>query len=335
MRYQTFGRRTGLRVSELALGSAMFGTRPGALASPDQARAVFDAYADAGGNFIDTSDAYELGESEKVLGDLLRDRREQFVLATKYTRMPNSGANLTGNSRRTAIRSVEASLRRLNTDYLDVLWVHLPDGVTPIDEILATFDDLTRSGKILHGGLSNFPAWRVAAAAVKSPTLLGVQEPLNLLNRDVEREMLPAAEAFGLGVCTYFPLASGRLTGKYRRGEKGRFTEMNLPLEDAGQRKTVLDTLLEISQEAGEAPGRIAMAWLLARGHRATTAVVPIVGPRTPEQLQDYLQALTFDLEPEHYRRLDDASAPPIADNTSYAFGGEFDRFKPPAVPVV
>ncbi|MFF4052812.1 aldo/keto reductase [Streptomyces chartreusis] len=335
MRYQTFGRRTGLRVSELALGAAMFGTRPGVRANPEQARAVLDAYADAGGNFIDTSDAYELGESEAVLGDLLRDRREHFVLATKYTRMPLTGVNLTGNSRRTAIRSVEASLRRLNTDYLDVLWVHLPDGVTPIDEILATFDDLTRSGKILHGGLSNFPAWRVAAAAVKSPTLLGVQEPLNLLNRALEREMLPAAEAFGLGVCTYFPLASGRLTGKYRQGEEGRFTDMNLPLEDAGQRKTVLDTLLEISQEAGEAPGRVAMAWLLARADRATTAIVPIVGPRTPEQLQDYVKALALDLEPEHYRRLDEASVPSIEDNTSYSFGGEFDRFKLPAVPVV
>ncbi|MDH6523141.1 aryl-alcohol dehydrogenase-like predicted oxidoreductase [Streptomyces sp. SAI-135] len=335
MRYQTFGRRTGLRVSELALGTAMFGTRAGVRANPEQARAVLDAYADAGGNFIDTSDAYEFGESEAVLGDLLRDRREQFVLATKYTRMPLTGVNLTGNSRRTAIRSVEASLRRLKTDYLDVLWVHLPDGVTPIDEILATFDDLTRSGKILHGGLSNFPAWRVAAAAVKSPTLLGVQEPLNLLNRGLEREMLPAAEAFGLGVCTYFPLASGRLTGKYRQGEEGRFTDMNLPLEDAGQRKTVLDTLLEISQEAGEAPGRVAMAWLLARADRASTAIVPIVGPRTPEQLQDYVKALALDLEPEHYRRLDEASAPSIEDNTSYSFGGEFDRFKLPAVPVV
>ena len=335
MQYQTFGRRTGLRVSELALGAAMFGTRPGARANPEQARALLDAYADAGGNFIDTSDAYELGESETVLGDLLRDRREQFVLATKYTRMPHLGVNLTGNSRRTAIRSVEASLRRLNTDYLDVLWVHLSDGVTPIDEILATFDDLTRSGKILYGGLSNFPAWRVAAAAVKSPTLLGVQEPLNLLNRDVEREMLPAAEAFGLGVCTYFPLASGRLTGKYRQGEKGRFTDMSLPLEDAGQQKTVLDTLLEISQEADEAPGRVAVAWLLARADRATTAVVPIIGPRTPEQLQDYVNALALDLDPEHYRRLDEASAPPIEDNTSHAFGGEFYRFKLPAVPVI
>ncbi|SEQ53918.1 aldo/keto reductase [Lentzea albida] len=334
MRYQTFGRRTGLRVSELALGTAGFGTGPNARSTPDEARIVLNAFADAGGTFLDTSDGYGAGESESVLGELIEGRREDFVLGTKYTRMPHS-VHRTGNSRRAALLSVEASLRRLRTDYIDLLWVHLPDGVTPIDEILSTFEDLRRAGKILHGGLSNFPAWRVAVGASRSLDLVGVQEPLNLLNRDIEHEMLPAAEAFGLGVCAYYPLAGGRLTGKYRRGEEGRYTALGVPTEDTGHQKSVLDVVLEIADEVGEKPGRIASAWVLARAERATTAIVPIIGPRTTEQLDDYIASLSLELTPEHYARLESVSAPRIRDDSPYTFAGETARFKFPATPVI
>ena len=167
MSYQAFGRLTGLRVSTVALGTSNFGTTPGARTDSAQARRIVDAFAEAGGNFIDTADAYQGGTSEEVLGEVLAGRRDEFVLATKFTRTPDprAGASATGNSRRNAVRSLEASLRRLRTDYVDVYWVHLPDGVTPVAEILATLGDLIQAGKIRHGGLSNFPAWRVAAAA--------------------------------------------------------------------------------------------------------------------------------------------------------------------------
>jgi aryl-alcohol dehydrogenase-like predicted oxidoreductase len=338
MRYQTFGRRTGLRVSELALGTANFGTGPSARSGPEEARSILDAFADAGGNFVDTADAYQSGEAESVLGELLAGRRERFVLGTKYSRMPRPGVNLTGNSRRSAIRSVEASLKRLRTDYLDVLWVHLPDGVTPIDEIVETFEDLVRAGKILHGGLSNFPAWRVAAAALKSTAMIAVQEPMSLVTRGVEREVLPAAEAFGLGMCVFWPLGGGLLTGKYRHGADGRLTAWGagVQVEDSAQRKSIVDTLLDVAEELGVVPAQAAMAWLLARTARTATAVVPIIGPRTVAQLDDYLGALTVRLSEEQYARLDSVSALDLApEDASPAFGGEADRFRRPVVPVV
>jgi aryl-alcohol dehydrogenase-like predicted oxidoreductase len=167
MRYRLFGRHTGLRVSELVLGAGNFGTRWGHGAEPEEARRIFDAYADAGGNFIDTANGYQFGQSEEILGDLLSGRREDFVLATKFTARTdlNSGILVTGNSRRAMVSSVEASLKRLKTDRIDLYWVHMSDGVTPVEEIVRGFDDLVRAGKILYGGLSDFPAWRVARAA--------------------------------------------------------------------------------------------------------------------------------------------------------------------------
>jgi aryl-alcohol dehydrogenase-like predicted oxidoreductase len=166
MRYQTFGRLTGLRVSEYALGTANFGT-----SGPESARQIFEAFAAAGGTTVDTSNIYQDGQAETVLGGLLGRRRDDFVVITKYsgTRQDQPRPGTTGNSRKTMIRSLEASLRRLDTDYVDVFMPHFPDGVTPIEEILAGFDDLIRSGKIRHGGLSNFPAWRVSTAWPSAP----------------------------------------------------------------------------------------------------------------------------------------------------------------------
>jgi aryl-alcohol dehydrogenase-like predicted oxidoreductase len=167
MRYKLFGAHTGLRVSELVLGAGNFGTRWGYGAEPDEARRIFDAYADAGGNFIDTANGYQFGQSEEILGDLLTGRRDDFVLATKFSVRTdmNSGILVTGNSRRAMIASVEGSLKRLKTDRIDLYWVHMSDGVTPVEEIVRGFDDLVRAGKIVYAGLSDFPAWRVARAA--------------------------------------------------------------------------------------------------------------------------------------------------------------------------
>ena len=167
MRYKIFGQRTGLRVSELVLGAGNFGTRWGHGAEPEEARRIFDAYADAGGNFIDTANGYQFGQSEEILGDLLAGKRDEFVLATKFTMRtdPSSGLLVTGNSRKSMAGSVEASLKRLKTDRIDLYWAHASDGVTPLEEIVRGFDDLVRAGKILYAGLSDFPAWRVARAA--------------------------------------------------------------------------------------------------------------------------------------------------------------------------
>jgi aryl-alcohol dehydrogenase-like predicted oxidoreductase len=226
-RHKIFGRQTGLRVSEFALGTANFSTSDVG-AGPEASRQIFDAFVAAGGTTFDASNIYQDGQAETVLGGLLGRDRDDFVVITKYsgTRQERPRPGTTGNSRKTMIRSLEASLRRLNTDYVDVFMPHFPDGTTPIEEILAGFDDLIRSGKILHGGLSNFPAWRVAGAAVRAdvrgiPPLVGIETEYSLAERSADRELLPMAEAHGLGVLLYSPLGGGLLTGKYRQGEKG------------------------------------------------------------------------------------------------------------------
>jgi aryl-alcohol dehydrogenase-like predicted oxidoreductase len=207
MRYTTFGPRTGLRVSEYALGTATFGAAPAAAGATDSQH-VFTAFVDAGGTTFDTSNLYGGGEAESRLGELLGDVRDDFVIITKYGGSRTSTRpGTTGNSRKTMFRSLEESLRRLRTDYVDVFMPHFPDGVTPADEILAGLDDLIQAGKVRYGGLSNFPAWRVAGAATRShlsgrTPLAGIQTEYNLVERSAERELLPMAEAHGLGART-------------------------------------------------------------------------------------------------------------------------------------
>jgi aryl-alcohol dehydrogenase-like predicted oxidoreductase len=350
--YLAFGRRSGLRVSAFALGTSNFGTSPGARTDLAEARKIVDAYATAGGNFIDTADAYQGGTSEEVLGQVLAGRRDDFVLATKFTRTPDprAGAAATGNGRRTAIRSLEASLARLRTDYVDVYWVHLPDGVTPTAEILATFDDLIRAGKIRYGGLSNFPAWRVAAAAAtdrlpgRGTVLAGIQDEYSLAHRAADADLIPAAEAFGLGACLYAPLAGGLLTAKYRptgpaepRGDGGRLGAWGAGVrtEDTAQQTTILDTLVTVAKDLDAAPARVAVAWLAERARRSATALVPVIGPRTTSQLDDYLAALDLPLSPAQYARLTEVSAVPGVPGYDIAFGGESDRFRRPPIPVI
>ena len=317
MRYKLFGKHTGLRVSELALGTANFGTRWGHGADVDESRRILDAYAGAGGNFIDTADGYQSGESEEVLGELLAGRRNDFVLATKYTCATDPGANLqtTGNSRRAMIASVEASLRRLKTDRIDLYWAHVSDSVTTLEEMVRGFDDLARAGKIIYAGLSDFPAWRVARAATIAELrgavpIAGLQVEHSLVERTTEHELLPAGHALGLGVVTFSPLGGGLLTGKYRQPDraKGRdegFGGAGFQPENTPQRTAILDTLLAIAGETGVTPGALAIAWVAAKGS------LPIIGPRTLAQLENNLGAVDVKLSPEHLARLDAVSAPP------------------------
>ncbi|MBA5640052.1 aldo/keto reductase [Duganella sp. LX20W] len=312
MQYVVFG-RTGLRVSQVALGTGNFGTGWGYGADPDVAKAVFDAYAEAGGNFIDTADVYQFGQSEELLGALLQGRREDFVLATKFSNgaTPNANRLVTGNSRKAMIASVEASLKRLKTDRIDIYWAHHPDGVTPVEEIVRGFEDLARAGKILYAGLSNFPAWRLARAVTLAELthavpIAAAQFEHSLVHRESEADLFPAAHALGLGIVTWSPLGGGMLTGKYRQGEKGRaegFGGRVFQFEDTPQRTQILDTVLSVATELGVSASQVAISWA------GTHGAVPIIGPRTLGQLSDNLGALTIALSAEQINRLDNAGS--------------------------
>jgi aryl-alcohol dehydrogenase-like predicted oxidoreductase len=348
MHYQTFGWLTGLRVSEYALGTANFSTSDTG-AGPEASRQIFEAFVAAGGTTFDTSNLYQDGQAETVLGGLLGRQRDNFVVITKYsgTRQHQPRPGTTGNSRKIMVRSLEASLRRLNTDYVDIFMPHFPDGTTPIEEILAGFDDLIRSGKILHGGLSNFPAWRVAGAAVRADLrglapLVGIQTEYSLAERSAERELLPMVQAHGLGVVLYSPLAGGLLTGKYRHGEQGRLNPRGPAIEGTAQRTAVIDAVLAIADEIGSSAVHVSLAWLRRRAALAPTALIPIVGPRTLTQLEEYLKALHLELSDQHYQHLDKVSAvrlgTPHEDVTaalSNGIDGDRTQLQPSLVPVI
>lgn len=312
MKYLPFG-RTGLRISQVALGTGNFGTGWGYGADPDAATAVFNAYAEAGGNFIDSADVYQFGQSEELLGKLLEGRRENFVVATKFTNgaVPNADRLVTGNSRKAMVASVEASLRRLKTDRIDLYWVHHPDGVTPTEELVRGFDDLARAGKILYAGLSNFAAWRLSRAVTlaeltRSVPIAGAQFEHSLVHREPEAELFPASRALGLGIVTWSPLGGGMLTGKYRDGEKGRaegFGGRVFQAENSPQRTRVLDTVIAIAGELGVNAGQVALAWA------GTHGAIPILGPRSAPQLADNLGALAVELSADQLARLDAVSS--------------------------
>lgn len=312
MKYKTFG-KTGLSVSQIALGTGNFGTGWGYGADPVVSEAIFNTYAEAGGNFIDTADIYQFGQSEELLGTLLQGRRDEFVLATKFTNgaSANPGRLTTGNSRKAMVSSVEASLKRLKTDRIDLYWAHHPDAVTPIEEILRGLEDLARAGKILYAGLSNFPAWRLARAVTladisRTLPIAAAQFEHSLVHRQPETDLFQASHALGLGVVTWSPLGGGMLTGKYRQGEKGRaegFGGKVFQPENSAQRTLILDTVLDIAAELGVSASQVAIAWA------GTHGAIPIIGPRSQEQIGDNLGALALTLADEQIQRLDAVSS--------------------------
>ncbi|MEU6198619.1 aldo/keto reductase [Streptomyces sp. NPDC047061] len=350
MRYTTFGRRTGLRVSEYALGTGNFGTGWGAGAEPDESRRMFDRFAEAGGTFLDTADSYQFGESEELVGKFIANDRDHFVLATKFTNgaAQRRGISSTGNSRKNMVSSLEASLRRLGTDYVDLYWVHFPDDLTPMEEILRGLDDLVSSGKILHAALSNFPAWRVSRAATLADLknwapVAGIQIEYSLVERTADRELLPMAESLGLGAALWSPLGGGLLTGKYRRSIEGRLTDFKtlVHVESTEQKTAIVDSVLAIAEENGATPAQVSVAWLRERASRASTPFVPIIGPRNLAQLDDYLGALDVQLTPKQFARLSDISAIPLgvpheatAGVRDAVQGGDASRIIQPRVPI-
>jgi aryl-alcohol dehydrogenase-like predicted oxidoreductase len=311
--YRLLG-RSGLRVSPLALGTATFGTEWGWGAGKAEARKLFDTYVERGGNFIDTANTYTDGSAERQLGEFARDRRESLVLATKYTTLRRPGdPNSAGSHRKSLFASVEASLTRLNTDYLDLLYLHVWDFATPVEEILRGLDDLVRQGKVLYVAMSNAPAWEIsrmqAIADLRgwSP-LVGLQVEYNLINRAAERDLIPMARAMGLGVTPFSPLAGGLLTGKYRDTEPdaGTRRSFNAGLGMVTERNlAIADVVTEVAAELGHTPAQVGLAWTLQ--NPGVTA--PIIGARTPEQLEGNLGALEVEFTEAQLVRLDEASA--------------------------
>ncbi|WP_432151369.1 aldo/keto reductase [Streptomyces sp. bgisy029] len=310
MRCTLFG-RTGLRVSELALGAMTLGRHEsGHAAVRETSGRILDAYLEAGGNFLDTADVYAGGTSETVLGELLGDRRDALVLASKYTCATRPGdVNSGGNHRKNLVQSVEASLRRLRTDRLDVLWVHARDNFTPVEEVMRALDDLVRSGKVLYVGVSDWPAWEIAQASTVAElrgwtTFTGSQLRYSLLERTPERELLPQARAFDQAVFAWSPLARGRLTGGRGQEEAvaGRPDEAEL------RARETVRAVVEIARDGGWSPAAVALAWL----RRRPGNIVPILGPSTPDQLTDALGCLEVKLDVDAVDRLDTVSRVPL-----------------------
>ena len=318
--YRLLG-RSGLRVSPLALGTATFGTEWGWGAGKDDARTLFDTYVERGGNFIDTASTYTDGSAERMLGEFTRDDRERFVLATKYTTQrrpgdPNSG----GAHRKSLFASVHTSLRQLNTDYIDLLFLHVWDFATPVEEILRGMDDLVRQGKVLYVAVSNVPAWETARMQAIADLrgwspLVALQPEYSLINRGAERDLIPMARAIGLGVTPYSPLGGGVLSGKYSRADltapgaddqESNRKSFNARLGMVTERTlAIADTVREVAAEVAHTPAQVALAWTL----QTPGVTAPVVGARTPEQLLGNLAALAVEFTADQLARLGQASA--------------------------
>jgi aryl-alcohol dehydrogenase-like predicted oxidoreductase len=313
--------RHGLKVSRLCLGTMIFGSQ----CDEPQSFAILDEAASLGFNFLDTADAYPVpsdpataGSTEQIIGRWLRGRRNQFVLATKFVNAMGPGANDEGASRKHTIEACEASLRRLNTDRIDLFYAHRWDESTPIDETMEAFDRLRSDGKILYVGISNYSAWQVGLAhAVASERRLApiaaVQPRYNLLYRAAERDLFPFCHAAGIGVMPYNPLAAGMLTGKYRRGSDPP-PESRFSWGDYGQLYQgrywsdvmfrVVETVVSVAEKEGMTPAQASLAWVL----RQDAVTSPIVGASRPEQLRETVKALDVQLSDEGIRALDEAS---------------------------
>jgi aryl-alcohol dehydrogenase-like predicted oxidoreductase len=309
MKYKLLG-RSGLRVSELCLGTMTFGTEWGWGADKAESQAIFDAYAARGGNFLDTANRYTEGTSERWLGDFVKSERHHFVLATKYTLRDETGdPNFAGSHRKNMMRSVEASLRRLDTDFIDLFWVHAWDHLTPTEEVMRGLDDLVRSGKVHYIGVSDTPAWVVSQANTLAElrgwtAFAGLQIEYSLLQRSPERDLLPMAKALGLAVTPWGAMAGGALTGKYLRGEAGRVVPHSVRRSDRANK--IAAKVVKVAEKLGVSPSQVAINWTRQRDPQAN--IIPLVGARSAAQLEDSLGCLDFALPEKVLRELDAVS---------------------------
>jgi aryl-alcohol dehydrogenase-like predicted oxidoreductase len=314
MRYKLLG-KSGLRVSELCLGTMTFGEDWGWGASKEESRKVYDAFLEAGGNFIDTANVYTNGTSEQLLGEFMVGHRDRVVLATKYTNAaPGNDPNAAGNHRKSMMQSVEASLKHLRTDYIDLYWLHIWDQITPIEEVMRAFDDLVRQGKILYAGVSDMPAWVIAKANALAELrawtpFVGLQIEYSLIERTPERELLPMAAALGLGVTAWSPLAGGVLTGKQlepggAKDSRQDNASMQQFMKSNARKESVAREVVAVARESGHSPAQVALAWLRQRPEQ----VIPIIGARKLAQVKDNLACVGVKLAPAHIERLNAVS---------------------------
>jgi aryl-alcohol dehydrogenase-like predicted oxidoreductase len=321
--YVTLG-RSGLRVSPLSLGTMTFGTEWGWGSEEAEAREIFDRYVDQGGNFVDTANMYTGGKSEQMVGKFISEKklRDRIVLATKFTFNSEQGnPNTGGNGRKNIYQALEGSLRRLQTDSIDLYWLHAWDVVTPVEEVISTLSDLVRTGKIRYYAFSDTPAWYVARAQTLAEKegkerLIALQLEYSLVERNIEREHIPAAQELGIALCPWSPLAGGFLTGKYKReGESGkgegrlettkgsgnpafnRFSERNWRIHDV---------LIDVARRMNKPPAQVALNWVITQ----TGVTSTIIGATKLAQLNDNLQAADITIPAELRKRLDEVSAP-------------------------
>lgn len=340
MKYQLLG-KSGLRVSELCLGAMTFGEEWGWGASKEECHKIFNAYVDAGGNFIDTANKYTEGTSEKYIGEFIASDRDRFVLATKYTSNTRRGdPNAGGNHRKNMIQSLEASLKRLNTDYIDLYWVHAWDPLTPIEEMMRALDDMVRAGKILYIGVSDAPAWIVSQANTFAnlrgwTEFTGLQIEYSLIERTAERELLPMADALNIGVTAWSPLGGGVLTGKYNKSNREEQQQQNtssspsttvvaqrgnsrLEVQNEFANRVLNDRNMLIAQEAsktakelGCSAAQVALNWVRQQNIMSPAGInkiIPIIGARKETQIKDNLTCLEFELTSEQMQRLNEVS---------------------------
>jgi len=306
VRYTLLG-HSGLRVSELALGTMTFGTDWGWGASESESTKQFELFAEAGGTLIDTADNYTNGSAESILGELLAADRDHFVVGTKYSLSLRDGdLNAGGNHRKSLVQALEGSLRRLRTDHVDVLWLHAWDYLTPPDEAIRALDDQVRLGKVLYLGVSDTPAWVVAQMQTIATShgwtpFAGLQIEYSLVQREVERELIPMARGLGLGVLAWGPLGAGILSGKYAR-PAALSGQRRLADVDPG-RLAIAQAVADVADSLGLTSALVALAWL-----RSRDGVIPILGARTAQQLADNLACLDVTLPAEALARLDQAS---------------------------
>ncbi|MCU0430750.1 MAG: aldo/keto reductase [Cytophagaceae bacterium] len=306
MRYKLFG-KTGLRVSELSLGTMTFGTEWGWGADYDESKKMFDLYCQAGGNFIDTANRYTEGTSEKWVGEFIASDRDHFVLASKYTLFDRKDANHAGNHRKNMVRSLEGSLQRLRTSHLDILWLHAWDFTTGEEEIMRALEDMVRSGKVLYLGISDTPAWLVSRCNTIAElrgwnAFAGLQVEYSLVQRTVERDLLPMARHLGMAITPWAPLGSGALTGKYLQNEAGRIKEGHAKLNE--KNTAIAQKVVDIAKSHGYSPAQVALRWVMQQAG----IMVPILGARKAEQMADNLQAIRMELSPDAMRELQTVS---------------------------
>ena len=309
MNYELLG-KSGLKVSQLCLGTMGFGKDWGWGADLETSKQIFETFVAAGGNFIDTANLYTDGTSESFIGDFMQQNRDFLVLATKYSlrdSAANTNPNASGNSRKNMMRSVELSLKRLKTDYIDLFYLHAWDSLTPIDEVMRGLDDLVTQGKVNYIGISDTPAWVVAKGNTLAELMgwnqfVALQVEYSLLQRTPEQDLLPMAAHFGLSLVPWAPLAGGALTGKYLRGEPGRLKQGSTRLGDRSI--AITEKLIEIAQTLNTEPAAVALNWVMQQAK----ACIPIVGATSPAQVLQNLKSTQIKLEPTHISQLNELS---------------------------